>query len=43
MDLDQIKEYVEKNGFSYIILRQPKHRQSGSITYHYRFDILIEK
>lgn len=43
MDLDQIKEYVEKNGFSCKILRQPKHRQFESITYHYRFDILIEK
>jgi len=43
LDLDQIKEYVEKKGFSCKILRQPKHRQSESITYHYRFDILIEK
>jgi len=43
LDLDQIKEYVEKKGFSCKILRQPKHRQFESITYHYRFDILIEK
>jgi ubiquinone/menaquinone biosynthesis C-methylase UbiE len=43
LNLDQIKEYVEKKGFSCKILRQPKHRQSESITYHYRFDILIEK
>jgi len=43
LDLNQIKDYVEKKGFSCRILRQPKHRQFESITYHYRFDILIEK
>jgi ubiquinone/menaquinone biosynthesis C-methylase UbiE len=43
LDLEKIKEYVEKRGFSCRILRQPKHRQFESVTYHYRFDILIEK
>jgi ubiquinone/menaquinone biosynthesis C-methylase UbiE len=43
LDLDQIKEYVGEKGFSCKIFRQPKHRQFESITYHYRFDILIEK
>jgi ubiquinone/menaquinone biosynthesis C-methylase UbiE len=43
VNLDEVKTYVEKKGFSCKILSQPKHRQFESITYHYRFDLLIEK
>ncbi|HUL21093.1 MAG TPA: methyltransferase domain-containing protein [Thermodesulfobacteriota bacterium] len=43
IDLREVKEYVESKGFSCTILSQPKHRQFESITYHYRFDLLIEK
>lgn len=43
MNFDEVKAYVESKRFSCKILPQPKHRQFESITYHYRFDFLIEK
>ena len=43
LDLDAVKRAVERLGHGCEVLAQPRHRQFESITYNYRFDILIHK